>query len=245
MPKTLDCRGPIVRNGDKWIYDWLEVDAVCPNDIVSVINDAAKANDTVVLRINSPGGYVTEAADIYEYIRSSDVYVEARIVGNCCSAATYIVCAANLATISPLGSYMIHRCSGQACGNANDFEAYLQSLNETDRGIANAYAIKTGKSEQEILDLMNRTTTMSAQSALENGFVDKIMFVDDNTLFNNPIKNMRFEPINSADFLIPDSVLNDFNAHKSDYIKNTENDVRNRLLASTRLELLNLGGKNR
>lgn len=240
MSIVVDCRGPIISNSDKWIYDWFEMDAVCPNDINKAILDAKQKNDDVVLRINSPGGYVTEAADIYEMIRSTDVKVESRIIGNCNSAATYLACASDLTTMSPLGNYMIHRCSASGSGNANDFQAYLQSLTETDKAIASAYALKTGKSQEEILDLMDKTTTMSAQTALENGFIDKILFVDDNSLMSNTIKNFGSGILNASDFMIPENIIKNFNEHKADYIKN---DLQDKKTAMAKLNLLEIGGK--
>lgn len=106
MPKIIDVRGPLISNDLKWIYDWFEMDATCPRDIAVALEKALETQDSLILRINSPGGYVNVGADIYEAIRSSDVEVEARIVGDCCSAATYIACASNKTTMSPLGQYL-------------------------------------------------------------------------------------------------------------------------------------------
>ena len=33
MPKTIDIKGPIITNDDKWIYDWFGVASCCPADI--------------------------------------------------------------------------------------------------------------------------------------------------------------------------------------------------------------------
>ena len=137
MPKIIDVRGPLISNDLKWIYDWFEMDATCPRDIAVALEKALETQDSLILRINSPGGYVNVGADIYEAIRSSDVEVEARIVGDCCSAATYIACASNKTTMSPLGQYMIHRSMVSGVdGNVNDFSSIVESLTETDKAIA-------------------------------------------------------------------------------------------------------------
>lgn len=34
--KTIDCKGTIVSNDDKWIYNWFEIESVCPKDIESI-----------------------------------------------------------------------------------------------------------------------------------------------------------------------------------------------------------------
>lgn len=246
MPKILNCRGPIIKNDMKWIYDWLEYDSVCPNDISKVINDARNENDTVILRINSPGGYVDAGAEMYEELKSSDVHIEARIVGNCCSAATYMVCGADEATMSPLGHFVIHRCAvGGVSGNANDIEACLQSLNETDRAIALAYSIKTGKSQEEIIDLMNKETSMSPQTALENGFVDRILFADDIAIDQQNKINIT-SIFNAESCLIDENIVIEMQKNKKNYTsKQKENtDILNaRNVALAKLNLLKLGGK--
>lgn len=33
----IDVRGDIISNDDKWIYDWLDWDSTCPNDIKNAI----------------------------------------------------------------------------------------------------------------------------------------------------------------------------------------------------------------
>ena len=33
----IDVRGDIISNDDKWIYDWLDWDSTCPNDIRNAI----------------------------------------------------------------------------------------------------------------------------------------------------------------------------------------------------------------
>jgi len=39
MPK-IAIRGVIVSNDEKWIYDWYEMDNVCPRDVQSIIDNA-------------------------------------------------------------------------------------------------------------------------------------------------------------------------------------------------------------
>ena len=36
--KEAKIRGDIINNDTKWIYDWLEWESTCPNDIKSVID---------------------------------------------------------------------------------------------------------------------------------------------------------------------------------------------------------------
>ena len=51
----------------------------------------------------------------------------------------------------------------------------LKNVNAT---ISNAYRIKTGLSNDELLDMMNKETWLTPQQALEMKFVDEIMFTN-------------------------------------------------------------------
>ncbi|MGL4730412.1 MAG: ATP-dependent Clp protease proteolytic subunit, partial [Clostridium sp.] len=58
----------------------------------------------------------------------------------------------------------------------------------------NAYVLKTGLSEETLLDLMNKETFMNAQKAKELGFVDEIMFDTSNRLINNTNESGMLQP---------------------------------------------------
>ena len=55
--------------------------------------------------------------------------------------------------------------------------------------MANAYAIKTGIDENELLNMMDAETWLTAQQAVDKGFADEIMFneSDDEPIFENAI----------------------------------------------------------
>ena len=241
MPKIIDVRGPLISNDLKWIYDWFEMDATCPRDIAVALEKALETQDSLILRINSPGGYVNVGADIYEAIRSSDVEVEARIVGDCCSAATYIACASNKTTMSPLGQYMIHRSMVSGVdGNVNDFSSIVESLTETDKAIANAYALKTGMSQEEIIKLMDKTTWMNADTALSYGFVDEILFTVVKTSGGTPVNLGQINAVENH--LIDENIIQEMMKNKSNILGQQRADFFNAQKAKARLNLLQLGG---
>ncbi len=77
---------------------------------------------------------------------------------------------------------MIHNASMWNGGDHRDMSKATEMLKTTDRAIVNAYILKTGKSEEELLNMMAEETWMGPQQALENNFVDEIMFME------NPVK---------------------------------------------------------
>jgi hypothetical protein len=92
--------------------------------------------------------------------------------------------------ISPVASIMIHNCSTDASGDYRDMDSTSQMLQAINQGIRNAYKAKTGLSDDKLIELMDKTTWMSAQDALEYGFVDGIMVFDRGKEPANAVTNM-------------------------------------------------------
>ncbi|PJH64112.1 peptidase, partial [Salmonella enterica subsp. enterica serovar Enteritidis] len=78
--------------------------------------------------------------------------------------------------MSPTAHLMIHNVSTIGMGDHNDFEKNVEVLSSHDKSIAKAYELKTDESKEELLNLMNKETWMDADEALNEGFVDEIMF---------------------------------------------------------------------
>ena len=38
--KKIEVKGPIIRNSEKWIYEWFGMEATCPKDIGNAIAEA-------------------------------------------------------------------------------------------------------------------------------------------------------------------------------------------------------------
>ncbi len=66
--KEAKIRGDIINNDTKWIYDWLEWESTCPNDIKSVIDTLDPGEELRVL-VNSGGGDVYAGQEIYTLLR--------------------------------------------------------------------------------------------------------------------------------------------------------------------------------
>lgn len=184
--------GVIVPNDSKWIYDWFDVEATCPRDV----EKALREGDREVL-INSGGGDVYSGSEIYTLLKQHGVDV--KIVGIAASAASVIAMAGKTVQISPTAQIMIHNVSTTAGGDYRDLRHEAQVLENYNTSIANAYRLRTRLSQEELLGLMNDETWLTAQQALEYGFVDQIMF-DDNLRLTASAVNM-----------LPDAIINKMN----------------------------------
>ncbi|MEZ3446189.1 MAG: Clp protease ClpP [Lachnospiraceae bacterium] len=177
--KNIEVKGTVVSNDDKWIYDLLDFESVSPREISAALEEAA--GDEVTLVVNSGGGDVFAGNEINYLISQYGGHTQADIVGIAASIATVICCGADLVRMTAGAQYMIHNVSGSARGDYNEMDKASGILKNANRTISNAYRLKTGMSEKELLDLMNRETWMDAQKALEYGFVDEV--IGDNGTF--------------------------------------------------------------
>ncbi len=148
-------------------------DEITPQDF----RDELYAEDgDLTLWINSPGGNVFAAAEIYTMIRDYPHNVTVRIASIAASAASVIAMAGNTVQMSPTALLMIHDPSTIAFGNAKDMKKAIATLNEVKESIINAYAAKTGLSRNRISKLMSDETWINAKKAVELGFADEILF---------------------------------------------------------------------
>lgn len=163
--------GPIIENNDKWFYEWIEYDATCPNDIETALEQAS--GEDVLISINSGGGSVFAGSEIYELIRSYKGKIKIKVVGCAASAASVIAQAAE-SEITPTGLFMIHNAKSYANGDYREMDKQSDFLKQVNTAITNAYIEKTGMEQKTLFALMDRETWMTAQEAVENGFIDSI-----------------------------------------------------------------------
>ena len=130
----------------------------------------------VTVWINSPGGNVFAAAEIYTMLKEYAGAVTVRIASIAASAASVIAMAGDQVQMSPTALLMIHDPSTIAMGNAKDMEKAIQTLNEVKESIINAYTAKTGLRHNRIAELMESETWMNAKKALDLGFCDEILY---------------------------------------------------------------------
>ena len=122
--------------------------------------------------INSPGGNIFAAAEIYTMLQEYKGAVTVKIASIAASAASVVAMAGSRVLMSPTALLMIHDPSTIAMGNAKDMEKAIETLNEVKESIINAYAAKSGLRRSKIAELMSNETWMNAKKAVELGFAD-------------------------------------------------------------------------
>lgn len=179
--------GDIVPNDDKWIYDWLEWEATCPADIESVIAGMGRG-EVLEVYINSGGGSVRAGQEIYTILkRRDDVIIE---IQSMAGSAAGVIAMAGKNRISPVGMVMIHNVSmSGASGDYHAMQKNVEILKQMNEAMAAAYTEKSGMKLEDVLELMDRETWLTANQCLEYGFVDEI--ITDQPTYTNALQGMR------------------------------------------------------
>ncbi|MPY20633.1 head maturation protease, ClpP-related [Paenibacillus glucanolyticus] len=180
MPKKIKLNGPVIGDGSTWLYDWFGMPYISASKLSKELDSAG--GDDVELYINSGGGSVFAGSEVYTVLKEYSGKVTAKITGVAASAASFLAMGADEVKMSPTSQMMIHNAATWTDGDKNVHYSNGNMLSSVDVGITNAYRLKTGRTMDDLLDLMNKTTWMNAQQAVEFGFADGILFDDENAL---------------------------------------------------------------
>lgn len=218
MPKKINLKGPLISNNSQEVYDYYGMEAASAK---SIINQLPEDSSDIVLEVNSNGGLVTVGSEIYTALRNYKGKVTAEVTGIAASAASVAIMGADKVVMSPTAQMMVHKALfNWVSGNSDDLDKASNALKSSDKAIVNAYVAKTGKSEDEIMDLMRNETFMSAREAVENGFADEVM---------------SFEAVASIDnAVLPQAVIDDYYASRS----KRKQEISNMLLEIEKEEIL-------
>lgn len=141
-------------------------------------DELSKVSGNLTVWLNSPGGDVFAASQIYSMLKNHKGKVTVKIDGIAASAASVVAMAGDETLIAPTAMMMIHDPSTVATGNKADMEKAITLLEEVKESIINAYETKSHLSRNKIAKMMSDETWLNAKKAHEMGFVDGILFAD-------------------------------------------------------------------
>lgn len=153
-------------------------------DYVDYVLDKAGDNEVSVL-IDSLGGSVATALSVSSaFANHGKVNVYYR--GMNASAATIASMGAKHVAIEASAMYLVHKCSSivfewaalnadELIQKAEEYKKTASDLEKIDMTIATMYAQRCKKSVADLMDLMKENKWLTAQEALEWGFVDEVV----------------------------------------------------------------------
>lgn len=168
--------GEIVPDYSKWYKENYPEDKSAADFDKAVKQIKQNGARRLNLRINSPGGIVTQAVAMRAILSGAGFErINMRIEGMCASAATIIASLPGAhVEITPGSEYMIHNPWNIIIGTAADMEheaEHLRALEATSRGF---YINRTGQEEEQVKAWMDAETWFNAEDAVKYGFVDAV-----------------------------------------------------------------------
>ena len=164
------------------------------NSVRTKINQAN--GQPINLTISSGGGSVTEGMGIADLVANYPEETTATGIGLVASIATVVLLAADKVKMTENAFMMIHRPWSYTMGNADELEATAELLDKMEAKLLDIYtaSVIKRKGDQKnlkeiITNMMAAETWLTAQEALEFGFIDEIVKVGEKNIDMLPLQN--------------------------------------------------------
>lgn len=161
-------------------------DEVTPQEFRQELN---KHNGDLTVILNSGGGDVFAGMAIYNALREFEGNVTVRVDGLAASIASVVAMAADKIIMSPGSMMMIHKPWTLVIGDANDLDKTKEILQGIEDSIVPIYASRTGMPAEDISDMIEAETWMTAEQAVEYGFADEMTEAKKKVTISDAIKN--------------------------------------------------------
>lgn len=136
--------------------------------------DALGDIDTLNIYINSPGGDVFAGQAIYSMINRHKAYKNVYIDGLAASIASLVAMAGDKIIMPANAMMMIHSPWTIAAGNAQDFRKLADDMDKIRDSMIAAYESRSALTTEEITEIMDAETWLSAEDCLEYGLADEV-----------------------------------------------------------------------
>lgn len=152
---------------------WGSPDDVVTREFIKDLNNHPNAK-RINVYINSGGGEVFAAVAMAQQLKKHKAEVHTYVEGIAASAATIIAMAGDVRHMTVSGLYMIHLPSSCVSGNKHSFAKGIEVLEKVEDIIRLTYKNKTNLSDDELTQMIDHETWLTAEEAYKYGFVNVI-----------------------------------------------------------------------
>jgi ATP-dependent Clp endopeptidase proteolytic subunit ClpP len=175
---------------------------------LQAIDDGGELN----VHISTDGGDTKDGTVMYNELIKRKGITNVMIDGYAISMGSLIAMAGKNSggktTMAKNALMMIHKPISEMRGNADDLRKQADTLDTVENALISPYVDATGKSKEDIKAMLKATTWMTAEEALEHGFITDI---SENETAVNACLSRSFVNSNKGKFgNIPDSFINQF-----------------------------------
>lgn len=158
----------------------------------------------IEVMISSPGGFVDEGNDIYNYLKNTELPVTTRAEYAYSIAASIFMLGSKRIVNESGDVLMIHLPWAEMTGSSKEFESASKELKALEKEFVDFYKSKVDLDESTIYKLLENETFLSASEAVELGFATEIYTpIKAVALYKkNTLKNMKKDKKNTKNTLI-------------------------------------------
>ena len=186
------------KTGEIRIFGEIGFFSISAEDFLEELDNLGEV-DTIRLHINSPGGEVFDGFTIYNVLKRHPAKVSVLIDGVAASIASVIAMAGDTVIMPENAFIMMHNPMMFAGGDAKDFRNAADVLEKIKTNAVKAYSKKaTELSKDELAEMMDDETWLSAEEAVEKGFADEIEGILDEPNEGGKLESHNFKRIPQA-----------------------------------------------
>ena len=165
---------------DRMCMQWMGLDGVSFNSIDEFIASIPDDDDTIDMRINSPGGVVPEGWAIIDKLRATGKKIIATIEGDAASMAAIVLLAASERKAYKHARLLIHDAyfpeyTLAGAYRKEDLEKLAASLDEDNKRALDFMVERTGADRETLEALMKEDKFIDMEKAKELGFIHEIL----------------------------------------------------------------------
>lgn len=148
-------------------------DEITPKEFKTDL-DALGDINTLNIYINSPGGDVFAGQAIHSMLKRHKAHKNVYIDGLAASIASVVVMAGDTIFMPKNAMMMIHNPWTWGIGNAAEFRKLAEDLDKVRESLIAAYEGRSALTRDEIIEIMDSETWLTADECLEYGFCDVV-----------------------------------------------------------------------
>lgn len=133
--------------------------------------------DVTLIRVllDSPGGSYFDGIAIQNLLKRHAARVEVEVIGEASSAASCVAMGGDSIGMHEGTIMMVHRASSCVCGHASDMRTMAEALDKITESAIAIYTSRTGKTRDEVAELVEAETWMTPAEAVKLGFADSVV----------------------------------------------------------------------
>lgn len=160
---------------DRIIFIGEPIDDELANEVIAqmLYLDSKNSKEPINIYINTPGGHVSSGLAIYDVSNLIKAPIITTALGMCASMGVILLLMGNKRYATKHTRLMAHQPSGGAIGTASEIGITYDEIQKYKKDLYNIIESKTNITNSE--ELFRQDYWMSAEEALEKGFITKIL----------------------------------------------------------------------